>query len=179
MRNQYSEQFKLQVVQQCLRGDLSIEEIAHQLDLDYSMVRRWMAHYRQHGSSGLRQTRRHYSPAFKREVLKRMWRDGLSIRQTEALFDIRAAGAIGRWERQYHSGGLTALAPKRKGRRPMPQKPPSPPPKPRSDDERSHEELLEELAYLRAENAYLKKLDALIQEKRTAARGKKRKPSRG
>ncbi|WP_162619477.1 hypothetical protein [Salinicola peritrichatus] len=56
----------------------------------------------------------------------------------------------------------------------MPQKPPSPPP---ADEERSHEELLEELAYLRAENAYLKKLDALIQEEQ-AARGKKRKSSK-
>ncbi|SFH99910.1 transposase [Modicisalibacter xianhensis] len=61
----------------------------------------------------------------------------------------------------------------------MAQKPPSPPPSDPVNDERSRKELLEELAYLRAENAYLKKLDALIQEKRTAARGKKRKPSRG
>ncbi|MBB3192635.1 transposase [Halomonas cerina] len=179
MRNQYSDQFKLQVVQQYLDGDVGLEVVAHQLGLDYSMVRRWVEQYRQHGPSGLRQTRRHYSPAFKREVLERMWRDGLSIRQTEALFDIRAAGAIGRWERQYHSGGLTALEPKRTGRRPMPQKPPSPPPEPPSDGERSHEELLEELAYLRAENAYLKKLDALTREKRATTRGKKPKPSKG
>ena len=40
------------------------------------------------------------------------------------------------------------------------------------------QEMAEELAYLRAENAYLKKLDALIQEEREAARGKKRKPSK-
>ncbi len=179
MRNQYSDPFKLQVVQQYLDGDVGLRVVAHQLDLDYSMIRRWVAQYRQHGPSGLRQIRRHYSPAFKREVLERMWRDGLSIRQTEALFDIRAAGAIGRWERQYHSGGLTALAPKRTGRRPMPQKPPSPPPESPSDNERSHEELLEELAYLRAENAYLKKLDALTREKRATTRGKKSKPSRG
>lgn len=179
MRNQYSDQFKLQVVQQYLDGDVGLEVVAHQLGLDYSMLRRWVAQYRQHGPLGLRQTRRHYSPAFKREVLERMWRDGLSIRQTEALFDIRAAGAIGRWERQYHSGGLTALEPKRTGRRPMPQKPPSPPPESPSDDERSQEELLEELAYLRAENAYLKKLDALTREKRATTRGKKPKPSKG
>lgn len=179
MRNQYSDQFKLQVVQQYLDGDVGLEVVAHHLGLDYSMVRRWVEQYRQHGPSGLRQTRRHYSPAFKREVLERMWRDGLSIRQTEALFDIRAAGAIGRWERQYHSGGLIALEPKRTGRRPMPQKPPSPPPEPPSDGERSHEELLEELAYLRAENAYLKKLDALTREKWATTRGKKPKPSKG
>ncbi|SOC53894.1 transposase, partial [Chromohalobacter canadensis] len=89
MRNQYSDQFKLQVVQQYLNGDVGLEAAAHQFGLDYSMFRRWVEQYRQHGPSGLRQTRRHYSPAFKREVLERRWRDGLSIRQTEILFDIR------------------------------------------------------------------------------------------
>jgi acyl-CoA reductase-like NAD-dependent aldehyde dehydrogenase len=44
---------------------------------------------------------------------------------------------------------------------------------------RSQEELLKELAYLRAENAYLKKLDALIREKGAATRGKKPGPSKG
>ena len=47
----------------------------------------------------------------------------------------------------------------------MSKKPPSPL---SPDEERSQKELLEELAYLRAENAYLKKLDALIQEEREA-----------
>lgn len=58
----------------------------------------------------------------------------------------------------------------------MTQKPPSPSPRP--DDERSQEELLQELAYLRAENAYLKKLDALIREQEAATRGKKPRPSK-
>ena len=35
-------------------------------------------------------------------------------------------------------------------------------------DEMTAQEMAEELAYLRAENAYLKKLDALIQEEREA-----------
>ncbi len=171
----YDERFKLLVVQQCLQEDVSLGEVARQHGLDESTVRPWLENYRQHGVQGLRKKYSHRSAAFKREVLERMWRDGLSQRQTAALFDIRERSAIGRWERQYHSGGLTALEPQRKGRHPMPQKPPSPPP---SDEERSQEELLKELAYLRAENAYLKKLDALIREEREAARGKKRKSSR-
>ncbi len=39
------------------------------------------------------------------------------------------------------------------------------------DTQKSQEELMRELVYLRAENAYLKKLDALIREKQ--ARQKK------
>lgn len=46
---------------------------------------------------------------------------------------------------------------------------------PPSDEARSREELLAELAYLRMENAYLKKLEALTQA-RHAPKG--RKPSR-
>ena len=177
MSNRYDEGFKLQVAQQCLRDDISLREVARQHGLDHSQVRRWRDSYRQHGVVGLRKKYTPRSAAFKLQVLETMWRDGLSRRQTGALFDIRECGAIGRWERQYHSGGLTALEPKRKGRRPMTKKPPSPPPPP--DDERSQEELLKELAYLRAENAYLKKLDALIREKRAATRGKKPWPSKG
>lgn len=41
------------------------------------------------------------------------------------------------------------------------------------DSARSQEDLLRELEYLRAENAYLKKLDALIQSKKEAARKKR------
>lgn len=177
MSNRYDEWFKLLVAQQCLHEDTSLREVARQHGLDHSLVRQWRDSYLQHGVTGLRKKYTHRSAAFKREVLERMWRDGLSWRQTAALFDIRERSAIGRWERQYHSGGLTALEPNRKGRRPMAEKPPTPPPPP--DEERSQEELLKELAYLRAENAYLKKLDALIREKRAVTRGKKPKPSKG
>jgi transposase len=176
MRKQYDERFKLLIVQQCLREDTSLREVARQHGLDESCVRQWRDSYRQQGALGLRRKYIHRSAAFKLMVLERMWQDGLSRRQASALFDIREQGAIGRWEKQYHSGGPSALTPKRKGRRPMTNKPPSSPPTP--DAERPHEELLKELAYLRAENAYLKKLDALTQEKR-AARGRKPKPSKG
>jgi len=176
MSKRYDQWFKLQVAQQCLHDGTSLREVARQHGLDHSLVRTWRESYRQHGVEGLRTTYTHRSAAFKLQVLETMWREGLSRRQTEALFDIRERGAIGRWKRQYHSGGLTALEPKRKGCRPMTQKPPSPPPPP--DEERSQKELLEELAYLRAENAYLKKLDALIREQEAATRGKKPRPSK-
>ena len=176
MSKRYDEWFKLQVAQQCLHDGTSLREVARQHGLDHSLVRTWRESYRQHGVEGLRATYTHRSAAFKRQVLETMWREGWSQRQTEALFDIRERGAIGRWERQYHSGGLTALEPKRKGCRSMAQKPPSPPSPP--DEERSQKELLEELAYLRAENAYLKKLDALIREQETATRSRKPRPSK-
>lgn len=70
-------------------------------------------------------------------------------------------------------GGIEALMPKPRGRAvTMKQKPPAEPFDLR--DTPTVEQLLKENEYLRAEVAYLKKLDALIQAKKPAAQ-KKRK----
>lgn len=174
VRNKYTERFKLQIVQAFLRGDDSVKGIARQHGLNPSMVRKWVSRYRHSGSSGLCQKPyTTYSATFKLDVLERMWRDGLSMRQTEALFDIRRQGVISQWMQQYHREGATAFTPTCKGQSLMVKTPSSPSDQKKTDD-RSREELLDELADLRAENAYLKKLDALIQEQ-TSARRKKRK----
>jgi len=59
----------------------------------------------------------------------------------------------------------------------MPEPPiiPARPGEPQKDEARSREELLAELNYLRMENAYLKKLEALTQARRAPTR---RKPSK-
>ena len=45
-------------------------------------------------------------------------------------------------------------------------------------NEKTKEELIEELQYLQVENAYLKKLQALVQERESREKGKKPKPSK-
>lgn len=49
-----------------------------------------------------------------------------------------------------------------------------PVPTPVDDEHRSRDELINELRWLRMENDYLKKLDALVQAKQAAAPRKKR-----
>ena len=113
-------------------------------------------------------------------MLERVHREGLSDRQTAALYDIRSTAHIGIWRRQYDEGGWGALAPKRKGRPKTMTKPLSTQPtSPQDGDSRTLEEVLKENEYLRAEVAYLKKLKALIDAERTAALAKKRKSSKG
>ncbi|WP_334045073.1 helix-turn-helix domain-containing protein [Burkholderia ambifaria] len=51
-------------------------------------------------------------------VLQHMWCHELSYQRTCAVFDLREANCISRWERQYHDGGFEALMPRRKGRPP-------------------------------------------------------------
>jgi transposase len=101
-------------------------------------------------------------------------RESLSDQQAATLYDIRHAGAIGIWRGRYDVGGVGALAPQPKGRRPMPHKyHPAPIPKDMTEDE-----LRKENANLRAELGYLKKLEASIQAEKTEALVKKRKWSK-
>jgi transposase len=113
---------------------------------------------------------------FKVAVLERMWAQKLSYRQVAALFDLRGGtGVVASWERQYHEGGVTALAPKPRGRPPKMNTPNDPKPVGGQPQEaRTLEELRKENEYLRAEVAYLKKLDALVREKKQAAPQKRK-----
>ena len=175
----YDESYKLKVVQGYVPGQRGFRALAHTHGLDQATVRRWVKSYQQHGLTGLRKKFSLYSADFKLAVLQRMWREELSARETIALFDIRGGpGVIGTWERQYHGGGLQALAPQPRGRpKKMPNlsvaKPAEPETGSSADDTRSHEDLLKEVKYLRAEVAYLKKLEALVQAKKQAAQKKR------
>lgn len=170
--------FKESVVSSYLEGVCGSETIAQRFGIDAGTVRKWVAIHAVHGLAGLSKKRSHYDGAFKLSVLQRMWEDGLSHRQAAALFNIRHPGCLSDWERRYKDGGIEALEPRRRGRpRLMPEPPPQTagPDGPAKDDAKSRDELLAELAYLRMENAYLKKLEALTQARR-APNG--HKPSR-
>ncbi len=174
----YNEAFKYQVVQEYLSGGVGTQALGQKYGLDRSIVRRWVSAWQHHGQAGLRKKRETYGAEFKLTVLQHMWRHELSYRQTSAVFDLREATGIGRWERQYHEGGFEALKPRRKGRPPKMQQPKhaSKPVPTSSPDDRSREDLLKENEYLRAEVAYLKKLDALLRAKEQTGQKKKRKP---
>jgi transposase len=94
--------------------------------------------------------------------------DGLSNRQAASLFNVRRFNIIGDWERAYDEEGAGALVPYRVGkRRKMVKNPISPAIGVQGPDvARSKDELIAELNQLRMENAYLKKLDALVQGKK-------------
>lgn len=165
----YDEQFKLKVVQQYLSGGKGFKEVARQYGVAHSSVCQWVAGYQAHGAKALSKKRGRYSARFKLSVLQCKWQEGLSQRQTAARFNLRSSTRVGVWERQYDNGGLDALAPRPQGHRiKMPHRPPpkliptAPP------GARTLEQVLEENEYLRAENAYLKKLEALIQAKKAA-----------
>ena len=170
----HDEHFKLSVVQQYVEGTAGFTTIAKQHGLSKSQVSRWVASFRAHGVDGLKKKFSHYSADFKLSVLKHMWENELSYSQTAALFDIRNPGILSFWEREYRRAGLEALIARPLGR-PKSMSVASPPPRKKTEDgKRPQEELLAELDHLRMENAYLKKLQALVQARQQAL-PKKRK----
>lgn len=94
-----------------------------------------------------------YTPEFKIKVVETMHREKLSYRETARQFDI-SNSRVTAWERIYIEEGADGLYAERRGRKSTGR-----PPKIKKED------LIAEVQRLRAENAYLKKLDALVAER--------------
>lgn len=174
----YSEELKLAAIHAYRRGQLGWKAVAKLHNVGPSSLRKWVAAYEVHGIDGIRRkTVRGYSAAFKLEVLQRMRDEALSYRQVAALFNIRKFNIIGTWMKAYERDGHTGLSSRKTNRSKQLKKRPDPKPEVTSqnDDKLSREELLAEVNSLRMENAYLKKLDALVRSQTTSAPGKGRK----
>ena len=98
-----------------------------------------------------------YTPEFKRMVVETIEKENLSIRAAMQEFGINDHKIIERWERIYLEEGPEGLAIERRGRSSK-GRPPKQLPK------QVEEDLLAEVQRLRAENDYLKNLQALVLE---------------
>ena len=167
----YSEKQKLKAVEAYLSGDRGLRVTAELHQVGFDSLRVWVAAYRAHGRGGLEaKARQGYDLQFKLQVLSRVRDEGLSYREAAAMFNIRRFDVIGMWERAYRAGGLAALKSSRQAEKSG-----------MSDDQRpeaseagrdaelSRQELLQELQRLRMENAYLKKLEALVRDQSRSA----------
>jgi transposase len=147
----------------------SIASVANEYSLSRSMLRKWHQLYLQHGTSGLTNSNRHYTPEFKFHVIKYMRNNSLSLSQTCFKFNIHSVSILNRWIVLYESQGMFGLKHENRGRtKSMAKKV--------KTNQTKEEDLLSENAYLKAENAYLKKLHALVQLEKENE--KKRKSSK-
>lgn len=177
--SKYTTQFKLCAITAFLERGRGFRHVAARFNMDPTLLRRWVQAYQLHGEASLINRRERYSPLFKFSVLQRMWRDSLSLRRVAALFNLGDSSQVGRWQQQYYSGGIEALASGKKGLNIAMPKPPAKPRKtavPLTDEERAHKALLDELQYLRMENAYLKKLAELDEAAMRRKKEAKKKP---
>lgn len=144
-----------------LEGAESIRDIAQRYNISKSVLHRWITRVNEHGLAAFKETYTNYSVEFKMDVLNYIDL-GASIDQAAAKFNISSYIAW-KWKQLYETQGIDALQLKKKGR-PSVKKEPK---KTKSVElEGSEEALRAENEQLRMEVAYLKKLHALIQEKK-------------
>ena len=102
---------------------------------------------------------------FKQMVVETMRKELLSYQETARRFEVRSDTQVKNWERIYLEEGPEGLYIERRGRkstgRPKKLKP------------EVEENLIAEVQRLRAENAYLKKLRALVLEEERRGKGRK------
>lgn len=164
--SKHHREFKLQLAQ------LASEASSHALELEFNVtsrqIRYWSAVYQIHGLNSFLHCAMPYSQEFKFNVLETMLMNNWSLSYTSAFFDLSSPGILFQWQKLYAEGGLENLTPRKQGKSPMKQRPQSKP-----SEQMTENELREELDYLRAENAVLKKLEALAQEKRKRTKKKR------
>lgn len=160
----YSQEFKLKVVQYYLSNQGGQKATASYFNIDHSTVRKWVTTYEIYGEQGLLKqvSRSTYSVGFKQEVVLCIINEGLSSREIVKRFRLKERHLAVQWLRQYESCGIEGLKPKPRGRpKGLSMPKPSNVEHSKTDRDKTQEELLEELAYLRAEVAFLKKRRAL------------------
>jgi transposase len=164
----YDTAFKLKVVKSFLAGKGGAKLLARQWSVREEKIRTWVSHYRVHGINGLRPKRSAYDAHFKLQVLSHQDREQLSCRQVAAVYDIRNPNQVRVWRRHLDEGGLETFTNGKQGHRSMKSERGSEMP-PSAVVTDSAQVLREENARLRAEVAYLKKLQALIRSQKSVA----------
>lgn len=168
----YPPELRLKIVLEYLEGNIGYKALSEKYNVaSYGDIRKWVTMYNEHGEAGLCTTHGSYDGQFKIFVVEYMQSTGSSSRQTAAHFNIPSFRTVCQWERIYLEEGRDALLYERRGRsNSMNGKPKGKKPK---FNPQENEDLIAELQRLRMENEYLKKLNALVQE-----REKSKKPTK-
>ena len=160
--SKYSVKLKLEVVKYCIEEHHSTRDAAKKFGIpSHTPIKEWIRKYKEHGTEGLlKQLKSSYSGDFKLSVVEYMHRNQISA--TEAAVHFRTQPAVVlKWERIYYEEGPQALYEERRGKK----KNMSSKSKTKISNNKTEEDLVAENQRLRMENEYLKKLNALVQER--------------
>ncbi len=167
----YTLEFRIAVVKYYLSGQGGIKRTdAHLASTNPPSATGWVASWQLHGIDGITWKAAGYTQAFKLNVVKTLQKEHLSFREAAVRFNGSDNKVVKRWFDAYEADGEAGLQ-KRKRHHVKTKiipvqttRPPVSAAKPA--EELTHDELLAELRYLRAEVDYLKKLKALAQQKK-------------
>ncbi|WP_441004612.1 helix-turn-helix domain-containing protein [Pseudocolwellia agarivorans] len=166
--SKYSRELKLITAQECLGGKSS-RILANDLSISSRQIRYWTQVFSIHGKNSFLPNPHASSAKTKLQALKLMWTNGWSLTHTSAVLNQSSPGSLSVWLKIYNESGFRGLQRISINRPTMIQSNTTQ----KSDSEMTTAELKEELAYLRAENAVLKKLEELDQAKRRKTKKKR------
>lgn len=168
--SKYSNELKLEVVKYCIEKHHGYNDAAKHFNIKGEQtVLKWVRKYQEHGVKGLIRNNQKYDGKFKQNVVEYMHEHHLSLMETAVKFNLGNHDIVGKWERIYYEEGPQALYEERRGK----NKNMSSKPRKKKLSEENEKDLIEEVQRLRMENAYLKKLQALIQERTKPKQEKK------
>ena len=171
--SKYSIEFKLEIVKYYEETNSGYKTTAEHFNVGYACIQRWVNKYKEHGAKGLAKNQKGYDGNFKQYVVEYMHNNHLSLQETSVHFNLAGTHVVGKWERIYYEEGPQSLYIERCGKsKNMGSKP-----RKKKLSKEVEEDLIDEVQRLRMENAYLKKLQALVQERVKREKPKKHKPS--
>lgn len=162
----YSKEFKLEVIEYYKNHSDGVFTVAKHFGIpSRTVVVEWIKKYEKHGIAGLENKNPTYDGKFRIKVVEYMHKNKLSCTQTAIDFNLSSHTIVSRWDKIYQKEGPQALLKNnRKGlKNKMISK--NQLKKPRKINNDNIKDLIEENERLRMENAYLKKLQALIQKR--------------
>lgn len=163
----YSVQKKKEVIDYVLHNDVSLYHAQQKFNISREVIRMWIARYQNGGIKNLKDRRKKqkYSGQFKVDVVEYMYEHRLSYKKTSMKFTI-SHYLVKEWDLIYRYEGKGVLLKGNYASNYMKKKN-------KDLEQKSKEELMEEVEQLRMENAYLKKLRALVQKGIKPNNGKK------
>ena len=170
----YSFEFKMQVITDYLSGN-GYRYLSRKYGLEHSIIRKWIANYKQYGEEGIVRSRKPqvYTFEFKLHVVELYLTGEHSYRQLALKVGMNDPATIARWVCEYRAAGPEALIPKKRGRRQTMDKTKviQEIENGNSDEQRELlKRLQEENLKLRIENAYLKEMRRLRLEEEALQR---------
>lgn len=149
---------KIFIARLYLEGKHSYLELQDLYKVSYQIIQGWVRLYQIQGEEGFKKSYTSYSAEFKMDVLNYMNDTGASSYEAAAIFNISSPSLVRTWRVNFNAVGFDALISKKKGRPSMKKQT-----KKVKLQEGSIEALEERVKQLEMENAYLKKLNALVQ----------------
>ena len=154
---------KIEIYERRKKGE-TISSLTKAFDLHGSNIRYLIALIKKHGYDILRKNKnRTYSKDFKLQIINRILINHESVNFVALDIGLVSSGILHNWLSKFKENEYNVIE-KKKGRNPKSMTKPNKNNKTLSEKEKI-KQLEDEILYLKAENEYLKKLRALVQER--------------